>query len=54
MLCDPGSELRLLIGGRDKRRAKKIYGMEKKRKERKKEKERKCAGTWYQVFIIRN
>ena len=30
LLCDPGSELRLQIGGREKRRAKKINDMEKK------------------------
>ena len=29
LICDPGSELRLLIGGRENRRAKMINGMEK-------------------------
>ena len=32
LLCEPGPELRLLIGGREKRRANIIYGMEKKKK----------------------
>ena len=31
LLCAPGSELRLLIGGRENRRAKIINGMEKKK-----------------------
>ena len=32
LLCDPGFGLRPLVGGREKRRAKRVHGMGKKRK----------------------
>ena len=44
LLRDLGPESRLLIGGREKRRAKTISGMEKRKKKKENERKRKSIG----------